>query len=72
MSVFAVVGVNISVGNAAVQTTQDVSELLRDLANRVEQRQNLADLEDRSVPVYDVNGNRVGGLQVTGYCEVAD
>lgn len=71
MTVHAVIGVNISVGNAAVQTTEDVAGLLAKTALQLRLK-NWSDIDQHSLAILDDNGNRVGYLQVTGYEETED
>lgn len=68
-TVFAHVSVNISVGSDAVQTADDVADLLRQAADRLN-RKTLEEVDNMSLTIRDVNGNRVGNVQVTGYTEV--
>lgn len=71
MSVFAHVGVNISVGNAAVQTAEDVADLLVQAASKV-RATSIGSIDRRSIMLFDYNGNPVGDVQVTGYEEIED
>jgi hypothetical protein len=51
----------IRLGNAAMQTAEDVAEALRRLADKVE----AADIESDRGRVMDLNGNRVGDWEIT-------
>lgn len=53
--------VKIKLGNAAMQTAEDIAEALRRLADKVES----ADVESDRGVVMDLNGNQVGSWEIT-------
>lgn len=67
------IGITISVGNAAVQTLDDVAAILAEAASDLlTDRGSIRALDDRSMPLADANGNVVGWVQVTGFEVEAD
>ena len=46
--------INIELGNEAMSRPEDVAEALRTVASK------LYELEDVKIPIFDLNGNRVG------------
>lgn len=62
----ATIAITIRTGNAAMQTWDDVADLLTDMGRTIVERHEQYD-EPRpgdTIPAIDENGNRVGGLVV--------
>lgn len=70
MTTHAVIGINISVGNAAMQTPEDVADTLHVLSLKLHSYSSVEEID--GLVLKDLNGNRVGTLQVTGYWEEKD
>lgn len=59
----ATVTLRINLGNAAMQTGDDVARALREMAINLDERDTLED--GLRIIVRDLNGNRVGQLEVS-------
>lgn len=66
MTTFGNLSATIHIGGAATQDTGAVAELLHGAADRLAVR-DWADIEARSLPIIDANGNIVGHLSLTGF-----
>lgn len=61
----------IELGNSAMSTTEDISETLRTIADRISDYSDLSEMKHYK-NISDINGNIVGKYAIKGNCDIIE